>query len=202
MFESNALIHQRRIVVISDDENLTKSLVRYKKENTELHNLRLGEMATLHEKYSSDFEGVIFLDTDSRYLAKKFSDLAINWMGIFFPRAKVMMFISDNDAVQAELPVLQTFKANRNSLQQFTSSRLLFINRQIHVSNVTQSLTPQEKNVIGELALGNSIKEIASLSGRSVKTIYAHKAQALKKLNVHKSHVFSYFLSRFGYEQF
>lgn len=201
MFESIALMHQHRIVVVSDDVGLSSTLQRYKKARTEMVILRHGEISTLHQRISCDFDGVICLDTDSRFLSRNFSDFAICWMGSFFPQAKMMLLTSREDEKQKVLPATCLNATIDNDLQHRTPTKLLFINRNIHFSKATLALTPQERLVMGALAQGSSIKEIATRSNRSVKTIYTHKAQALKKLNVHKSEVFSNLLGRFGYQQ-
>jgi two-component system, NarL family, response regulator NreC len=46
-------------------------------------------------------------------------------------------------------------------------------------------LTPREREIVKLIAEGNSVKEIASLLGRSVKTVEAHKFNLMRKLDIH-----------------
>ena len=48
------------------------------------------------------------------------------------------------------------------------------------------ALTPRQAQILGELAVGASVKEIAVLFGISVKTVETHRAQLMKRLGTRR----------------
>ncbi|EAP9281460.1 response regulator transcription factor, partial [Salmonella enterica] len=65
-----------------------------------------------------------------------------------------------------------------------------------HINNLAEisSLTPSEKQVLIDLAKGESVQAVANRTGKSIKTISTQKRMAYKKIGVNNDILFIYLL--------
>ncbi|WP_064511694.1 helix-turn-helix transcriptional regulator [Buttiauxella gaviniae] len=197
MTGTSSLFSRHNLVVISDDVKFSEVLKNCATRCNEVISFRLGELAIFHKSIASHFSGVICLDIDSYYLSEIYGDFAIKWISNLFPSAIFMIFTSgtDNSGIMGVRYYHKCLE--EKALLDCIKQEVRFCKR----DGQHFSLTPQEKNVLMALSLGETIKTIAANSQRSIKTIYSQKSYALKKLNVHKTELFSNLLGRFGYHQ-
>jgi len=91
----------------------------------------------------------------------------------------------------------EAFKGNRY-ICNHVSNILLDSNKNLHVQNVKNVLTVTEQEILKEMALGRTTKEIASKRHVSIHTIMTHRKNIFRKIEVNNVHEATKYAMRAG----
>jgi DNA-binding NarL/FixJ family response regulator len=121
-----------------------------------------------------------FRQVDWLLFSTELSDTFVRRLGA---EPKVSILLKDNSEEEIISALRCTAKGERYLCHQVVS--LLLSERETHNANAGENeLTPTEKEILKLIAMGKTVKEIASIRISSIHTITTHKKNIFRKLRV------------------
>lgn len=147
---------------------------------------RISEAVFLQEKYPGT-DWIICTDELNEESVRTF----------IFNSGKFSIVMKDSAVEEMQSALKQAQKGERY-ISSFISNMLLESTRQKQSAQPRQVLTPTEQEILKEIALGKSTREIAELRHASIHTIMTHRKNIFRKIEVNNVHEATKYAMRAG----
>lgn len=116
---------------------------------------------------------------------------------LLFSSSKFSVLLKDSPSEDLQSAIKQALKGERY-ISSYISNLLFDANKQKQVSQPRQILTITEQEILKEMALGKSTREIAALRHASMHTIMTHRKNIFRKIEVNNVHEATKYAIRAG----
>ncbi len=147
---------------------------------------RVQELVFLQERYPK---------SDWIVSSDELSEEAIRTL--LFSSSKFSVLLKDSPSEDLQSAIKQAMKGERY-ISSFISNLLFDANKQKQVTQPRQILTVTEQEILKEMALGKSTREIAALRHASMHTIMTHRKNIFRKIEVNNVHEATKYAIRAG----
>ncbi|MDO9634660.1 MAG: response regulator transcription factor [Paludibacter sp.] len=147
---------------------------------------RVQELVFLQERYPK---------TDWIVSSDELSEEAVRTL--LFSSSKFSVLLKDSSSEDLQSAIKQALKGERY-ISSYISNLLFDANKQKQISQPRQILTITEQEILKEMALGKSTREIAALRHASMHTIMTHRKNIFRKIEVNNVHEATKYAIRAG----
>lgn len=207
-----------RKIVLADNQDITKAgwhyLLQIQVEISEIHEVsKKSELISLLSEFPEslvildytlfDFESVnelIFLQTrfekaDWILFSDELSDEFLR--GLLFNTSSFSVLMKDGSKEEIMSAIKEAMKGNR-FICNHVSNLLLDSSKSVNQYRTKQILTATEQEILKEMALGKTTKEIAAKRHVSAHTIMTHRKNIFRKIEVNNVHEATKYAMRAG----
>lgn len=147
---------------------------------------RVQELVFLQEKYPK---------TDWIVASEELSEESVRIL--LFSSGKFSLLLKDSSSEDLQSALKQSLKGERY-ISSYISNLLLDATKQKQTLQPRQILTITEQEILKEMALGKSTREIAALRHASMHTIMTHRKNIFRKIEVNNVHEATKYAMRAG----
>ena len=168
----------RKVFIIHQSEIIRKGLLSVIRSHFNCDITLLGKVENLQQAEVTGFtEGIVFID-EEEYQTNVFT----NWH--FALKQSEVFLIRSGMVTVKDFSLDHVITLNHSSEEILAMLKACDSGRQLENDNVSEELSQREKEVLKEVALGLSNKEIADKLFISIHTVISHRKNITEKLGV------------------